>query len=322
MHEGYHDHQYSPENQEAALDFLDHFNGMPRRRGLPAVKELDDQTLQCTRSGQVMLDFPDARSLMDVIRDYYREHRGQPGRDLKQSYYSGSYAGINSWHVSQYDGGISAQGELRWEPEGSSLWDGISIDRYVLHHSRYLRMPLLWFHRRDGASHSVLFWLGENGKATARDWPEIVRYIDSGYDVVSIDPRGLGETRMPYKAISTDDPALAQLHFDHAYVNPLSGVLADYVYNSLLTGRPYFLQMIEDVEIAARFVKEKFAASEFAITGAGDAYTVARAASEVLPNVKLLAEPHAQILSWSELVEQERELWPIQDLLPGGAYVH
>src|SRR4029077_17121855 len=69
--EGYHDHQYSPENQEAALDFLDRFNGMPARHGVPPVKELDDKALQCTRMGQVILDFENARSLMDAIQEYY-----------------------------------------------------------------------------------------------------------------------------------------------------------------------------------------------------------------------------------------------------------
>src|SRR5207244_6164044 len=69
MHEGYHGHEYSLENQERAIEFLDHFNGLPLRRGLPSVKELDDKTLQCTQSGQVMLDYENARSLMDLIRD-------------------------------------------------------------------------------------------------------------------------------------------------------------------------------------------------------------------------------------------------------------
>ena len=78
-----------------------------------------------------------------------------------------------------------------------------------------------------------------------------------------------------------DDPALAQLTFDQAYVSPISGVLADYVYNSLLTGRPYFFQMIEDVEIAARFTSAKLATgSELAVTGTGDAFTLANAVSE------------------------------------------
>src|SRR2546430_10024196 len=36
-------------------------------------RSLDEKALQCTRTGQVMLDFEDARSLMDLIRDYYNE---------------------------------------------------------------------------------------------------------------------------------------------------------------------------------------------------------------------------------------------------------
>src|SRR5437879_3675595 len=73
--EGYHGHQFSPENQEAALNFLDHFNQMPIRNGLPPVKELADKDLLCTRTGQAALDFSDAKSLMEVIREFYVEHR-------------------------------------------------------------------------------------------------------------------------------------------------------------------------------------------------------------------------------------------------------
>ena len=104
-------------------------------------------------------------------------------------------------------------------------------------------------------------------------------------------------------------------------MNPLSSVLADYVYNSLLTGRPYFLQMIEDVEIAERFAKMKFGARQFFIVGEGDASIVAAATAEALPSLKLLGQSE-HVVSWSELVDQKRELWPIQDLLPGGAYIH
>src|SRR5258705_244977 len=55
--EGYHAHQFSSENQEAALDFLNHFNQMPVRHGLPPIKELTDKALQCTRTWQVGLDY-------------------------------------------------------------------------------------------------------------------------------------------------------------------------------------------------------------------------------------------------------------------------
>src|SRR5256885_1484573 len=73
--EGYHAHQFSPENQESALDFLDRFNQMPVRRGLPAIKEFEAEALRCTRTGQVMLDFTDARPLTELIRDYRSEER-------------------------------------------------------------------------------------------------------------------------------------------------------------------------------------------------------------------------------------------------------
>src|SRR5580765_453818 len=91
MREGYHAHQFSVENQQAAIDFLDHFNGLPARHDLPPVKQLDDKTLQCTRTGQVMLDFPDAKSLMDSIKEYFEQHKGTQTDNLKTLYYSPLY---------------------------------------------------------------------------------------------------------------------------------------------------------------------------------------------------------------------------------------
>jgi hypothetical protein len=321
--EGYHDHQYSPENQEAAIDFLDHFNGLPARRGLPPVRQLDEKALQCTRTGQVMLDFENARSLMEVIREYYEEHKSQPAKTLKQLYESELYPRINSWRVAEFQGDIPGREEVRWEARGNSDFEGVTIEKYLLHHSRYLELPLLYIHKAGRSRRPVMLWFGENGKATAQDWPGLSKYLAAGYDILSVDPRGLGETRMAYKAVSPDDPALAQLDIDHAYVNPLSGVLSDYVYNSLLTGRPYLLQMIEDAEIATRFFQGHFnPQAEFVVTGTNDAYTLASAVSETLPNVRLLPQPDIQIIKWSEIVDRKTELWPIEYLLPGGAYVH
>ena len=225
MTEGYHGHQYSPENQEAAMNFLDHFNGLPLRHGLAPVKELDEKALQCTRTGQVMLDFEDARSMMDIIREYYLEHKQQPAKNLKQLYYSELHPRIDTWKVAEFGGEIPGQQEIRWEARGSSQFEGVTIDKYLLHHSRYLELPFCTFTRADGRR-PLLVWLGERGKAGEQDWGGVAKYVEAGYDIVSIDPRGLGETRMRYKAVSPDDPALAKLDFDDAYQNSLSGVLA------------------------------------------------------------------------------------------------
>src|SRR5256714_6412386 len=321
--EGYHDHQYSLENQEAALDFLDRFNKMPSRHGLPPVKELDDKSLQCTRTGQVMLDFGNARSLMDVIREYYLEHKTQPAKTLRQLYEFELNPRINSWTVGEFERRPSGRHEIRWEARGSSDFEGVIIEKYSLHHSRYLELPLLYIHKAHSGGRRVLLWFGKDGKAAMQDWPALSKYLGEGYDILSVDPRGLGETRMSYKAVSPDDPMLAQLDTEHAYVNPLSGVLSDYVYNSLLTGRPYFLQMVEDAEIAVRFFQGHFnPRADFVVTGTNDAYTLASAISEALPNIKLLPQADGQIIKWSEIVDRKTEIWPIEYLLPGGAYVH
>jgi hypothetical protein len=81
--------------------------------------------------------------------------------------------------------------------------------------------------------------------------------------------------------------------------------------------------MIEDVEIAARFVSVKVGPhAEMAIVGAQDSAFLAAAVSETLPHVKLLPQAEAPAFRWSEIVNQKKELWPIQYLLPGGAYIH
>ena len=258
---------------------------------------------------------------MDLIRDFYQERRSKTAIDLKQLYYSQPYPRINSWSVSQYEGTASAPGEIRWQAMGSSKVQDSVIDRYLLRHSQYLEMPLLYIHK-SAANRRILLWLGENGKLTAQDWPEVSKYLDAGYDVISFDPRGLGETRMRYTAASPDDPTLAQNDGDSAYSSPLLSVLADYVYNSLLTGRPYFLQMIEDVEIATRFVHEKTTQSESTVLGSGAASTWASAVAEILPRIKLISPPDKPPLKWSSVVNEKLELWPVQYLLPDGAYVH
>ena len=182
-------------------------------------------------------------------------------------------------------------------------------------------MPLLHLHSEGASRHRVLLWVSDRGKARADDWGAMQQYIADGYDVVSFDGRGLGETRMRYTAMSIDDPTLAQQDFDRAYASPLSSVLANYVYNSLLTGRPYLLQMIEDVEIAARFARVHLDATDISMTATGDAFTLAHHAADVLPGLRLLPGDNVQVLSWAQLVKEKQEVWPIQYTLPGGAYL-
>jgi len=80
--------------------------------------------------------------------------------------------------------------------------------------------------------------------------------------------------------------------------------------------------MIEDAEIARRFAAEKLHVNVVVVSAAGEAYTLASAIAETLPGMSLQSEPNRKILKWSEIVEQRRGSWPIQYLLPSGAYIH
>jgi pimeloyl-ACP methyl ester carboxylesterase len=322
MAEGYHGHQYSDENQEAAFDFLDRFNKMPLRRGLPTARELPDKDLLCTHSGQVMLDETNARSLMDVIHEYYEEHKGSGRKTLAAQYRESRPIDIDRWTTNQFNGTPPAKNQIAWESEGTTKFGEFQIDKYVLRHSRMLVMPLLYIHKSSGQKGDAVLWFKETGKVTSSDWPQIENLLRSDHDVVTFDFRGLGETRMPYTAVSPDDPLLGKLDFDHAYMNPLSGVLANYVYNSLLSGRPYFYQMIDDALIARRFGEEKLGVKVIGIRAPSEAFTVATAIAEVSPDLKLSRESNSVLLQWQELVDKKQETWPIQFLVPGGAYIH
>ena len=222
MTESYNEHQYSAENQHAAINFLNHFNGVPPEKELAEVKELDVPSLQCTRTGQVMTDYDDAKSIMDEIKSYYVEHKNNPAHSLKELYYGKGYPEIRSWSIEQYQGGISIDHQIQWEVAGNTKVGEITIEKYLLHHSGELVMPLLHIYRTGAKSHNMLLWFSGNGKASVENWQALTKYLDAGYEVISFDFRGLGETRMPYKAVSPDDPLLGQLNFDAAYVNPIS----------------------------------------------------------------------------------------------------
>jgi hypothetical protein len=182
-------------------------------------------------------------------------------------------------------------------------------------------MPVLHIHAAAPGQKGTVLWFGEHGKVSAADWSSVQGLLATGYDIVSYDPRGLGETRMHYAAVSIDDPSLAGSDSAGAYTNPLSSVLGDYVYNSLLTGRPYYLQLIEDAEIVSLFARARLQARNIAIASDTSSCGVARDIASTLPGVTLAEGAAPCDASWARLVEEGRELWPIQHLLPGGAYI-
>jgi len=319
--ESYNRHAYSLQNQEAALSFLDRFNRMPVQHGLSPVTAFADADLRVTKSGQVLVDNPESYRLLHFITAQSAEasHHGQ--ETLAELYRSERDPGIASWAVSRY-AGSSTPGELRWEAIGTSKAGRVHIDRYILHHSTYLEMPLLHFHDDSNHPLGAILWFSLGGKASKENWRDITKMISDGYEVFSFDFRGLGETRMNYRVDSPDTLDPSRDNFDQAYMNPLGSVLADYVYNSLLVGRPYFLEMMDDIEIAQLFIRNldsNHPRQKLTLDGIGEAYTLATQIQEIDPKVAVLVPDSQSTLSWSALVTQGQEQWPIAFLMPSGA---
>src|SRR5262249_32295197 len=157
-----------------------HFNQMPPVRPLAPVQQLDAKQLQCTPTGQVLQDFQDAKPLTDLIRDYYTEHKGRPAESIRQLYFGNGYPGIRGWNFFDYVNDEPANNSIAWESAGSSTFQGVAIDRYLLHHSHELVMPLLHIHKINSESRRWLLWFTKDGKAVADDWAKIVKQLDAG----------------------------------------------------------------------------------------------------------------------------------------------
>ena len=266
LSEGFHTHQYSAENQARAFAFLDRAFGRPAATGLGEAQTLEPEALWCTPSGQVRVDLA-GRSLVEVIREDARarapgaaDDRGalpRPGLPRHPRLAGRALHRQRSARRDRLGGGRHRPGRDRAR---RSL---PAAPRRRARDPAAARAP-----GGRGARPGCGCASSLDGKIGPADWAEVEARLAEGHEVVSFDPRGLGETRMRYKAASIDDPDLAPQDEDAAYASPLSGVLANYVYNAQLLGRPYLLELIEDVEIAVRFARARLGAREVTIDAA------------------------------------------------------
>jgi cephalosporin-C deacetylase-like acetyl esterase len=317
--EGYHPHSFSEENQLAVINFLNRFNGQPAISQLPTVSPIPETNLVCTRSGQVALEFPNAQAMTELIKRYYETHR--PGKlpEIGQLYRDASYPGIAHWPVRAGDGGDSRH-SIEWKKIRGEEFGDWQFDHYQLSHSGILRIPLIHIYSRNRRSDHLVFWIQKNGKARPEDWPALLTLLNQGLEVITFDFRGQGEDSMAFSTTGVDAASGgsgAMLQYD----DPLSGVLENYIYNSMLTGRAYFLQMLEDTEIVQRFVEIRLKPAESWVCVPGDSALLARAIVATFPEIKLHADSVPGTFVWSRAILEKMEKWPIQFLLPGGAFI-
>jgi dienelactone hydrolase len=326
LKEGYHGHAYSEENQISAFAFIDRILHVPVRHALDPVKTLEPAALNVTKSGQVRVDLPDGRSLVDVIRDEWRRDRASAvsapsaGRSLSLAAMYGKSA-VAGLPIVPDDDAKPPRQAIAWTRVSSSEWEGATIDRYVLRHSDRLEIPVLHVRRKDaaaaGKSGRAVLSLGLHGHIEPSDWSGVVKQLEAGFEVVSFDLRGTGESRITYK-VNSELPEPKPTDEREIYAFPTGSVLANHVYNAQLIGRPYLVEALEDVEIVTRFVQRQLGVSSVSVSGRGEADLLSRAAAQVF-NLSHVAAADAVTIDWSEIVEKGREVWPIQYMISGGA---
>jgi hypothetical protein len=79
--------------------------------------------------------------------------------------------------------------------------------------------------------------------------------------------------------------------------------------------------MAEDIEIVTRFIRLQLNVKEIKITATREATMLAREVVEIFPDIKPKRKEDIEGITWSEIINQKRELWPIQYLLPGGGFI-
>jgi hypothetical protein len=280
----------------------------------------------------VRVDLTSGRSLVDVIRDEWRRERSSAAPNANKNHSLAAMYGkgaVATLPIVPDDDAKPPRRAIAWTRVGSSEWEGVTVDRYVLRHSDRLEIPVLHVRRKDApasnaasspASRRVLLSLGLHGHIEPSDWNAVVKQLDAGFEVVSFDLRGTGESRILYK-VASELPEPKATDEREIYAFPTGSVLANHVYNAQLLGRPYLLDALEDVEIVTRFVQRQLGVpnvSSVSVSGRREADLLSRAAAQTF-NLAHVAAADAVTIEWSEIVEQGRELWPIQYMISGGA---
>lgn len=298
MTESYNDHQYSLTNQLAALRFLAEVWHLPRPAVLPAIEDVEPVKLLCTHTGQVIAEFADAQPLQVLLKK-------MPVKAVALSSLRMLYEQTGS--LGNRVGAGEKEHLSSWELRGTSEFRGIKIDRYSLQYGDGLRMPILHIYRAGTRGAHAVLMPGKTERLSAEmQWQAIDENLRQYDSVLLFDFRAEGENAMPY-LVHGDDPEINRGRWDSEYANALSSVLANLTYNSILLGRPYLLDRVQDTEVAARFAQVHLGIKAVSLQAMGDSFFAWAANGILRLNESDLHSP----LLWFQSDDE-----PIEDTVP------
>lgn len=237
-------HGFSRPLREGMYGWFNRWLGQPGEAAEPPVEIEPDEVLQVTPRGQVLLDLggvtvhEQTQALTEAVRptlpalstaEAVREYQARLRTALRE---------ILGW-----EGNKGPVAPLHPRTVGQLEGDGYVIEKVVFESEPGLPIPALLFRPREGITGQAVVSVAEFGKATeaAADGP-VAALARSGNLVLSIDVRGVGETR---SAVGRED------------YYQICGTETDLNFISWMIGRPLLGMRVWDVLSAANYLRAR-----------------------------------------------------------------
>ncbi|HKW97437.1 MAG TPA: acetylxylan esterase [Bryobacteraceae bacterium] len=159
----------------------------------PKIEIATEKDLQCTPTGQVV-NLPEAETVFTLNRKRAAAiHRPSLSQDALLA------------RVRELTGFAPSHEPLAIRPYGVIERDGYKIEKLVYESEPGIRIPALVFVPNAGAASKkpALVYLNSRGKAAGVS-EDVEPFVKSGFVVLSLDARGLGETRVSREINATD----------------------------------------------------------------------------------------------------------------------
>ncbi|MFN7920128.1 MAG: acetylxylan esterase [Bryobacteraceae bacterium] len=230
-------HGYTqPRRAESYRFFSKALTGTEDTRPEPDIKILSEHELWATKTGQVATSLPNSESVYSINQKRFAQVR-QRGATLES--------------VRKFTGFAPMQGAPAVTPYGRIDRPGFSIEKLTYESEPGIRIPsLLYVPAGSGRKPAVILAWG-SGKAAANSAAE--ELARNGSIVLSVDLRGLGETR----AVRDN------------YSNDWARYFGDYESSmtALLTGKPLVIQRAEDIARAVDLLSARADVERITVRG-------------------------------------------------------
>jgi pimeloyl-ACP methyl ester carboxylesterase len=289
-------HSISKPFREAGLRWMRrwllHVDDAPVETDFPIEKPED---LQCTKSGHVLLDFPEKTTYAftaEVAERLASERKRLGGEELRR----------DVLRRIAVDASVPAA-ILR--PEKSFRRDGLEIRRVVFETEPGLPLPGLVFVPETKKAALPLLYVHGAGKAKeALAGGAIERWVRAGYEVTAVDLRGMGE-------LEPDPPHKGLSH----WVTPEWKE----AYMAFNMGRPLLGQRVRDLRAVAAAIDVD--GKGLHVVGVGTAAPIALHAALLDPRIRELTL-EGMVVSWTEVAKTAVTINQLSNVAPGALKVY